>query len=239
MEQFIQFDDKNARPEKRRGDKYAAMREFFESVNVQNARTRDPSTFVSVDETLYPYRMKIGIKQCNTSKHAKYRLLYRRLCDAEVPYTYLTLPYSGKPDSSDNEYYVTGIDEYTKYLVNSFLRYNKLTGRNIWLDRCFTSIMLAHWCMEKKLSIVGTMRTNRRGIPKEMKELRDREEKSTKYYHSEDNKLLLVSYVGKKKTGKKCNNAFNYAQKGLGDRRKKLDMIVLHDHTKGGVDLSI
>ena len=147
MEQFIQFDDKNARPEKRRGDKYAAMREFFESVNVQNARTRDPSTFVSVDETLYPYRMKIGIKQCNTSKHAKYRLLYRRLCDAEVPYTYLTLPYSGKPDSSDNEYYVTGTDEYTKYLVNSFLRYNKLTGRNIWLDRCFTSIILAHWCM--------------------------------------------------------------------------------------------
>ena len=62
------FDDKNTRHEKRRGDKYAAMREFFESVNVQNARTRDPSTFVSVDETLYPYRMKTGIKQCSPSK---------------------------------------------------------------------------------------------------------------------------------------------------------------------------
>ena len=73
----------------------------------------------------------------------------------------------------------------------------------------------------EKLSIVGTMRTDRRGIPKEMKELRDREEKSTKYYHSEDNKLLLVSYVGKKKTGKKCNNAFNYAQKGLGNARQE------------------
>ena len=65
------------------------------------------------------------------------------------------------------------------------------------------------------------MRTDRRGIPKEMKESRDREEKSTKYYHSEDNKLLLVSYVGKKKTGKKCNNAFNYAQKGLGNARQE------------------
>ena len=28
--------------------------EVFGSVNVQNARMRDPSTFVSVDETLYP-----------------------------------------------------------------------------------------------------------------------------------------------------------------------------------------
>ena len=37
------------------------------------------------------------------------------------------------------------------------------------------------------------MRTDRKRIPKEMKELRDRDEKSTKYCHSEDNKLLLVS----------------------------------------------
>ena len=39
--------------------------EVFGSVNVQNARMRDPSTFVSVDETLYPYSGKIGIKKYN------------------------------------------------------------------------------------------------------------------------------------------------------------------------------
>ena len=38
---------------------------------------RGPSTFVSVDETLYPYRRKIGIKQCNPVKPAMYGLLYR------------------------------------------------------------------------------------------------------------------------------------------------------------------
>ena len=38
------------------------------------------------------------------------------------------LPYNSKADSCDNEYYVTGSDEYTKYLVNYFLRHNKLTG---------------------------------------------------------------------------------------------------------------
>ena len=42
LEQFIQFDDKNAQPERWRGDKYAALREFFESVNVQNASMRGP-----------------------------------------------------------------------------------------------------------------------------------------------------------------------------------------------------
>ena len=42
LEQFIQFDNKNAQPERWRGDKYAALREFFESVNVQNASMRGP-----------------------------------------------------------------------------------------------------------------------------------------------------------------------------------------------------
>ena len=79
------------------------------------------------------------------------------------------------------------------------MRCNRLTGRNISLDRYFTSITLAQWCLEKKISIVGTMRTDRKGIPKGIKELRDREEKPTKYCHSEDNKLLLVSNIDKKK----------------------------------------
>ena len=87
----------NTRPERWRGDKYAAIREFF-------AGMLGPSTFVSVDKTLYPYRGKIGIKQYNPSKPAKYGLLYRNLCDAEVPYIYFTLPYNGKPYSPDNEY---------------------------------------------------------------------------------------------------------------------------------------
>ena len=40
LEQFIQFDDKNTQPERWRGDKYAAIQEFFESVSVKNARMK-------------------------------------------------------------------------------------------------------------------------------------------------------------------------------------------------------
>ena len=167
-------------------------------------------------------------------------MLYRSLSDADVPYTYFTLSYNGKPDSPDNEYCVTGTDEYLKYLVNNFLSNNKLTGRNISLGHYFTSVTLAQWCLEKKISIVGTVRTDRKGIPKEMKELRDREEKSTKNCHSEDNKLLFVLYVDKKKTGKKNIVVLSTMHKSIGvtrDRRKKPKIIVLYDHTKGDADI--
>lgn len=35
---FIQFDDKETRPGRKEGNKYAAIREFFEEVNVQNGK---------------------------------------------------------------------------------------------------------------------------------------------------------------------------------------------------------
>ena len=53
-------------------------------------------------------------------------------------------------------------------------------------------------------------------------------------------KLLLVSYLDKKKTGKKYVIVFSTMHKNVvikRHRRKKPNMIVLYDQTKGGVDI--
>ena len=126
------------------------------------------------------------------------------MCDAKVPYTYSTLPYARKPEViGANDYYVTGCDEYTKWLVNNFQIYGTLQGRNISLDRYFTSVTLAEWCLERNITIVGTLKSDRKGIPKEMKGVADREEKSTAFCYSEDEKTMLLSYINKKKKEKK------------------------------------
>ena len=75
------------------------MREFFEKVNKNNASMRYPSSYLAIDETLYPYCGRIEIKQYNPSKPTKYGLLYRSLCDSTIPYTYFTLPYAGNPNN--------------------------------------------------------------------------------------------------------------------------------------------
>ena len=41
-------------------------------MNESNRRCRNPLPYVSVDETLYSCRERIGMKQCNPSKLAKY-----------------------------------------------------------------------------------------------------------------------------------------------------------------------
>ena len=201
---FLEFNDKESRRQRWWEDKFAAIREFFMKMNENNGRCHNPSPYVSVDETLYLYRGRIGMKQYNPSKPAKYRLLNRSLCDPKVPYTYSTLTYAGKPEViGTNDYYVTGCDEYTKGLVNNFQIYGTLQGRNISLDRYFTSVTLAEWCLERNIIIVGTLKSYRKGVPKEMKGVADREEKSTAFCYSEDEKTMLLLYIDKKKKGKK------------------------------------
>ena len=83
-----------------------------------------------------------------------------------------------------NKCYVSCTDEYTKYLVTQTSKYNKLIGTNISMYRSFTSVSVVKWALdEQSITIVGTMRHTRKGIPKELKMLDRREKKSTMYVY--------------------------------------------------------
>ena len=171
---FITFDHKGTRADRWKTNKFACIRELFEAMNERNAKLRYPSPQLTIDETLYPYRSCIDFKQSNPSKPAKYGLLYRSLCDSMTTYTSFTLPYAGKPESTDGpagKYYLTGTNKYTKYLVSEFSAYNSIQECNISMDRYFTSVSLAAWALENKSTIVGNMHHDRKAIPKEVKAL--------------------------------------------------------------------
>ena len=106
----------------------------------------------------------------NANKPAKYGLLHQILCDSSIPYNYYSLPYAGKPEKLEGpvtRYFITGTDEYSKYLINELHVYCNQQGINISMDRYFTSISLATWALEKNITIADTMRHDRKNIPKE------------------------------------------------------------------------
>ena len=52
------------------------------------------------------------------------------------------------------------------------------------MDRYFKLVSVAKWALdEQSITIVGTMRHDRKGIPKELKMLDEREEKSPMYVY--------------------------------------------------------
>ena len=212
-------------------------------MNVQNVKYRFPSPLLAIDETLYPYRGAIGFKQYNLNKPANYGLLYHSLCDSSTLYTYFTLPYPGKREEIAAEaanFYLTETAEYTKYLVTEFNQYNSIQRCNISMDRYFTTVTLAEWELQNNFIMVGTMGHNRKVIPNELKAITDRDEKSTLSVHSQDKEMMLVSDINKKKSSKRNITTLTTMHdkvKVTNDQRCKPHVLVMYDHTKGGVDV--
>ena len=75
---MITFDDRKTREGRWKLDKFTAMRIFFEEINQRNGKMRFPTSYLAIDETLYPYRGRIGMNQYNPSKPAKYGLLVQK-----------------------------------------------------------------------------------------------------------------------------------------------------------------
>uniref|UniRef100_UPI00358F0E78 uncharacterized protein n=1 Tax=Myxine glutinosa TaxID=7769 RepID=UPI00358F0E78 len=193
----LSFDDKDTRPERWRNDRFTAFRELHDLLNRNCAEALIPSDFITIDETLYPMRSGISFRQYNRSKPAKYGLLFRSLNDARHPYTFFSLPYAGKPTGDHpTHHYVTGTEEVVKYLINQMEEHRQLRGCNLTIDRLCTSLPLTEWLFEKGITVTGTIQTNRKGLPQEMKTTDGREEHSYKVAWFRENKnASLHSYV--------------------------------------------
>ena len=90
------------------------------------------------------------------------------------------------------------------------------------MDRYFTSVFLAEWALQKKFRIVGTMCHDRKRIPKEVKAIGNREEKSVLYVYHKEKNIMLASYINKKKIWKKeCHHPFDNAQQRESNKRPK------------------
>ena len=158
------------------------MRGIFSECNKSFARALIPEDCLTIDETLYLMRNQVSFKQYNPDKPAKYGMLYKSINSARYPFTHQSHVYFGKPEQEPNEIYVSGTINYVKYLVEKFSEHQNLTGRNISMDRLYTSFEVANWLTEKKITTLGTIPTSRVGIPSEIKEHSNRELLSNEVY---------------------------------------------------------
>ena len=123
-------------------DRFAAIRVLFEVVNRNCLKHVIPSEYPSIDEPLYPMRNQVSMKQYNPNKPAKYGLLFKSLNDARFPYTYNSLVYVGKPKQG-GQCYINSIEDHVKTFVQATSSNLPLKGRNISMDRLYTSVAMA------------------------------------------------------------------------------------------------
>ncbi|CAK1579834.1 unnamed protein product [Parnassius mnemosyne] len=122
-----------------------------------------------------------------------------------------------------------------EFYVKELSRHLHGTNRNITCDNWFTSVPLAKSLLQEpyKLTLVGTLRSNKREIPEELKNTRSRSVGTSMFCY--DGCLTLVSY--KPKPSKMVYLLSSCDEDGvINPITGKPEIIMYYNQTKGGVD---
>ncbi|XP_067121737.1 piggyBac transposable element-derived protein 4-like [Centruroides vittatus] len=227
----LRFDDKQTRGERLKFDKLAAVRTFLDVFTNNCIKNYNVSEYCTVDEKLEGFRGRCGFRQYIPSKPNKYGIKIFLLVDSKTFYTHNLEVYCGK--QPDGPFSVSNsadsvVKRLTRPIVNS--------GRNITTDNWFTSFSLATDLLQDRLTLVGTIRKNRKEIPAEFLNIKNRKVNSSKFAFTKA--ITLVSYVPKKSKNVLLLSSLHHSEEidretGLA---KKPEIISFYNRTKGGVD---
>ena len=110
------------------------------------------------------------------------------------------MPYTRKTVEV-TESYIKDTLTLVERIVEGFEQHGySLKGTNIPMEHYYTSILLAEWLYDKNITCIGTLNSNRKGLPKKIKETKDREENSWISCKSDKGEVTLNLYVVKTKS---------------------------------------
>nr|XP_012148086.1 PREDICTED: piggyBac transposable element-derived protein 4-like [Megachile rotundata] len=228
---FIRFDDRNQRSQRLQTDKFAMISEVWNKFIDNSQNCYKPGPYITIDEQLFPTKARCRFTQYMPNKPDKFGIKFWLASDVRSKYIINGFPYLGKDESREPS---VPLGEFvTMKLVEPYVG----CGRNITTDNFFTSLPLATKLLAKKTTIVGTIRANRKELPRSAKLKNDDMALfSTKLYRS--NNCMLTIY--KAKTRKKVlilSSMHNSVQVEKNDTRTP-ETIQLYNSTKFGVDVT-
>lgn len=140
-------------------DRLHKIKDLFEMVQNNFIQQCNPGEFLAVDESMIPFRGRLLFRQYIPSKRHKYGIKFFKLCNTSG-YTLGIQIYTGQmltPGRGLAEKMVLDLTE--RYLDE---------GRTIVTDNYYTSVKLAKTLLERNTHHLGTLRKNRKGIPRDI-----------------------------------------------------------------------
>ncbi|XP_035217233.1 piggyBac transposable element-derived protein 4-like [Stegodyphus dumicola] len=130
----IRFDDKGTTYVRRKTDKLAALREFFESFNQNCQNVYTPGDELTIDEKLESFRGKCSFIQFIPNKPAKYGLKILAVVDSQKFYTLKLEIYCGNQPPGPYEASYSSI-----HIVKRLIRAYEGSNRNLKTYNWYTS----------------------------------------------------------------------------------------------------
>lgn len=228
LTRYIRFDDGRTREFRARSDKAAAIRDIWNYLNENLARNYEPHEAFTIDEQLFPYRGKTKFTQYIPSKPAKYGIKIWWACDSKSKYPLQGKLYTGREEGADRD-----VRQGENVMLQLSNRFNN-TGRTVVADNFFTTLEGVKRLAKVGLAFVGTIRSNKRCVPEEMRKNRSRPIQSSLFgFH--ENLISICSYVPKKNRAVNLLSTVHYTKDCVGDVNKP-EAILFYNANKAGVD---
>lgn len=120
-----------------------------------------PGRHLVIDESMVPYRGRLHFRQYIPTKSHKYGIKLYKLCSTDG-YTCNIIVYAGKGTTNEN------LGHSQSVVVKLLEVINPKEGRILYADNFYSSISLVRNLFEMKILYCGTLRSNRRGVPKDI-----------------------------------------------------------------------
>ena len=149
-------------------------------------------------------------------------------CDASNAYPLQGQIYTGKPTDGPRQ---VNVGEQT---VLNLVSLYKSSGRNVTTDNFFTTMELAKVLNSWNMTLVGTVRKNKRFLPSNMQPTKERPVYSTNFAYHRD--ATVCAYVPKKKKAVVLLSSMHMSAEVEETQSAKPEIIKYYNKTKGGVD---
>ena len=230
---YLRFDDKPNRIRQGDGaDKFAPIREVFD-IFASMCKTKYTCNYsLTVDEQLLPVKSRCSFISFMPNKPDKYGVKFWVLVDVETKYVSNIIPYLGAQEKEQRGGLPLG-----ESVVLKLTEHVKGRGYNVCCDNFFTSLPLAEKLSRNKLSIVGTIRKNRRDLAAKMTEPRKGCLHTSQFFWHKNSGAMLVNYQPKaNRTVCLLSTMHSSPEVDETTLKKKPEVILFYNKNKVSVD---
>jgi hypothetical protein len=159
---FVNLNDPNLN----KTDRFHKLGIILPQILTNFRRVVAPGEFLTLDEQLMPYKGKLSIKQYNPKKRGRFGVKSFILMDCEHRYVLDILPYQGKSTAISNANWISTYGFGGAAVLTLLKKGYFMKSHRVILDNYFQSPVLAKALVLKKTYILGTVRKDRKFMPK-------------------------------------------------------------------------
>lgn len=226
----MRFDNYRNRLQRQQHDRMAAVTEVWDLFNNSLRQLYIPNESLTIDEQLVGYRGRIPGRTYMPCKPRKYGIKFYWICESATGFALFGMIYSGRRANEPVHHNLAR--DIVMTLSAPFFG----TGRDIVMDRYFTSHALIVELLAESLTVIATVMSNRRGVPATMKTVRGRNAGTSRFLYDHTNKIILVSYVPKPGRNVLLFSS-SHSTSEVSAENNKPKIILDYNKTKAGVDI--